>query len=96
MGKIPIIQKDHASQEPDNNTLPTWYMNDYSVIAIVVDELETATRILQKKGVPVIDDDGRQAVGFDNTAGLSQIIALLTDHTIECSLSDSVSQVYQG
>jgi len=96
MGNIPIIQKDQACLGQDNNTLPTWYMADYSVIAIVVDELESATHILQEKGFPVIEGASQKTVEFDSPAGLNRIVALLTDNAIECSLSDSISQIYQG
>ena len=96
MGSIPIIQKDQSCLGQGNDTLPIWYMADYSVMAIVVDQLEAAAHILEEKGFPVLQDNGRKTVVFDNTAGLHHIVALLRDQAIECSLTDSVSQIYQG
>jgi len=96
MGKIPIIQKDRVSLGTHNNTLPTWYMADYSVIALVVDQIEAAARTLQENGFPLIEGTDGKTVMFDSPAGLDRIITLLRDHTIECSLSDSVTQIYQG
>ena len=96
MGRIPIIQKDQACLGQDNDTLPTWYMADYSVLAIIVDKLEAAIRILYETGIPVIEASGERTVEFSDPAGLNRIVALLKDHAIELSLSDSVTRIYQG
>ncbi|CAB5089872.1 hypothetical protein D3OALGA1CA_835 [Olavius algarvensis associated proteobacterium Delta 3] len=96
MGKLPIVQKDETCRSPDGDILPTWYMGDYSVLAIVVDDKEAAARVLQDKGIPVIEGSGGTIVEFDAPAGLNQIVAHLTDSTLQFSLSDSATRIYQG
>ena len=96
MGRLPIIQEGQAGNCGNNEVLPTWYMGDYSVLAIIVNKLEAAIQLLQDKGIPVLNTSGGRIVEFDNPAGLNRIVALLKDHAIDFSLSDSVARIYQG
>lgn len=96
MGKLPIVQKNDTRCGTGRDILPTWYMGDYSVLAIVVDDMETATRVLQDRGIPVIEGSSGTTVEFDAPAGLKQIVAHLTDSALEFSLSDSETRIYQG
>jgi len=96
MGRLRIIQKDTPHNDTAHKKLPTWYMTDYSVLALVVEKCETTIDVLQAQGFSIIEDSGEKRVVFDNPKELRRIVTLLADNAIAFSLSDSVTQIYQG
>ena len=96
MGQLPIIQKDASPDNTGDDTLPTWYMADYSVLALVVEQPEAAIDVLQAKGFSIVEDSGKKSVLFDHPAGLHRIVTLLANSTVPFSISDSVTRIYQG
>lgn len=101
MGKLPILTKDmnHLASKKSylaNNSLPTYYMSDYSVLGITVSSFQEATRILEENNFTVIKRSTGIEVTFDNTGQVQEIIRTLHRHGVDCGITDIVDQVYQG
>jgi len=101
MGKLPILPKDmnHSANKqsyPANNSLPTDYMSDYSVLGLTVSSFQEATRILEENNFSVIKRSAGIEVTIDNTAHVQEIIRTLHRHGVDCGITDIVDQVYQG
>jgi hypothetical protein len=101
MGKLPILPKimNHSASRQSylsNNSLPTDYMSDYSVLGLTVSSLQEATRILEENNFAVIKRSAGAEVTFDNTGHVQEIIRTLNRHGVDCGITDIVDQVYQG
>ena len=96
MGKLPIIGKWDNAPCPAGGPLPTGYMGDYSVLAVMVGEPDKAVGVLQKNGYSITGSDGAREIRFDDASGMRGIFKLLQNHSIDFTLSDSVTQIYQG
>ena len=106
MPRIPILNKGKGPSQKNGEQcrgnsslarpLPDFYMSDYSVLGLRVDELDEAVRVLEKAGFSVINEVGDLEVVIDQAGQLEGIVHLLKKNGIECELADVVSCVYQG
>ena len=106
MPRIPILTKGKGPSQKNGEQcrgnsslarpLPDFYMSDYSVLGLRVDELDEAVRVLEKAGFSVINEVGDFEVVIDRAGQLEGIVHLLEKNGIECELADVVSCVYQG
>jgi hypothetical protein len=106
MGKMPILAKDRENSEKDpeqplacyplNRPLPAFYMADYSVLALLVDNLEETVRVLRGNEFPVGDEAGDLEVTISHPGQLREIIRLLDEKGIDCQINDVISGIYQG
>lgn len=77
-------------------TFPDFYMNDFSVLGLVVNELPEAMSALQDKGVILQKEEEATWISFADKQQLDTILRELTAGQITYSLSDLVSCAYQG
>lgn len=106
MTRIPIIPRNldesgkdlglcrgnHALARP----LPIFYMSDYSVLGLLVDNYEETLRVLGDGRFAVIEEAGDLEVAIDHCGDLEQIVQLLRNNGIHCEFADVVSGIYQG
>ena len=97
MGALPVLQKGRrVSLCLSNDKLPDFYMNDFSVMGLMVADLDSAHRIFEDKDIAVYRKADYLELGIDRADQLSEIITLLKHSGIDCDLTDIVDQIYQG
>jgi len=97
MPRLPIISSgsDAETGMPDR-LLPAFYMEDYSVLGLRVENFDTAVRLLEKNGISTISSHGRSVLSIEKTDQVPFIIQLLNAHNISCDIADVVERLYQG
>ena len=97
MPRLPLLPNDIATAIclPDS-TLPSFYMEDYTVLGLRVGDLAGAVRILEKNDIPIYKNPGFSELSFKQRDEIPQIIQLLNANDISCVMADIVEQVYQG
>ncbi len=94
MGMLRIVEKGtNYNKEID---FPTFYMNDFSVLGVVVNTLDKAVTTLQDKGFILQQEKGSTWISFADKQQLDTILRELTAGQIQYTLSDLVSCTYQG
>ena len=79
-----------------NKNLPANYMSDYSVMALVVDRLDAALRVLKEKKFEVQEKAHGFEITIDGAGRMPEIVSLLQQNSIDYAMADIVDQVYQG
>ena len=97
MSALPILQQDSGQAVCiSNDALPVFYMSDYSILGLLVANLDGARQILADHKFAVIDKSDHLEVNIDRAAQMREITTLLDQNGIDCGLSDIVDQIYQG
>ena len=97
MSVLPILQRDaNRGLCMSNDALPVFYMSDYSVLGLLVANLNRTRQVLADHKFAVIDKSDHLEVSIDRAAQMREIATLLDQNGIECGLSDIIDQVYQG
>jgi len=76
--------------------LPDFYMEDYSVLGLLVANLERTHRVLADKDYVVYKKSDHLKVKFNGADQLPEIVNLLSQNGIDCGIADIVDQIYQG
>lgn len=94
MGMLRLVEQgdDYAR----HIMFPDFYMNDFSVMGIVVEKLDKAVDVLAQKGVSAEEEQGGMWVSFQDNKEMRAILAALASNQIAYSVSDLVSCAYQG
>ncbi len=97
MPRLPILPNDldTAICLPDSS-LPSFYMEDYTVLGLRVGDLVEAVRVLEKNGINIYKNTGYSELSFEQRDQIPHIIQLLNANDISCVMADIVEQVYQG
>ena len=97
MPRLPIIpnESDATTCLPDS-MLPSFYMEDYTVLALRVGNLNAADRLLEKNGIRIIKKSGYWELSIEESEQIPHIVQLLNANDISCVIADIVEQVYQG
>jgi hypothetical protein len=97
MGALPILPKNQKQRAClENEKLPANYMSDYSVMGLVVDQLDAALGILKKNKFGVNKQANGFEITFNGDGRMPEIVSLLQQNGIEYAMTDMVDQVYQG
>ena len=106
MGSMPILPMDSVKSDLDpraygrhctlNRPLPAFYMSDYSVIGLRVENLEEVVRVLRDKSYRVSGEDCGVEVMINGPADFQDIVRLLRAGGIRYEMGDLVEQIYQG
>jgi hypothetical protein len=97
MGVLPVLPQGKNTQVClANGDLPDFYMSDYSVLGLEVINLERTYRVLADKNFAVARKSEHLEVSIQNAAQMSEIVNLLNQSGIDCSITDIIDQVYQG
>jgi hypothetical protein len=101
--KIPVIQmtanQPEAQVHPrysDSCTLPASYMSEYSVLGLVVDEIDRAIEILMRNGLQINREEFGAEVEIIGPEQLPDVVRILAEAGIDCSIGDVIDSVYQG
>jgi hypothetical protein len=94
MGALTILEKGAPCDEVVD--WPAFYMNDFSVLGLVVDNVARALEVLESDGYQVDRKVCSAKVRFDSRRRLRNIYNTLARHRVEFTMSDLVSCAYQG
>lgn len=101
--KIPVVQMTASQPEAhehlkysDYCPLPASYMSEYSVLGLVVDKLDRAIQTLSGHGLYVTRQVFGAELEMNNSARVPEIVKMLLEAGIYCSMGDVIDSVYQG
>ena len=97
MPRLPIIPSDFDATIclPDS-FLPSFYMEDFTILGFRVGNLVAALRVLEKNGIRIYRSPGFSQLSVEQRDEIPHIIQLLNANGISCVMADIVEQVYQG
>jgi len=97
MLRLPIIsnESNDTTYLPDSS-LPSFYMEDYTVLGLRVGNLDAALRLLAKNGISTHNRPGCTELSIHRRDQIPHLVQLLNSNDISCVLADIVEQVYQG
>ena len=97
MGVLPVLQQGTDLKLClSNGELPDSYMEDFSILGLLVANLDQTHRILAEKDFSVHKNADYLKVKIDRAEQMPEIVSLLSRNGIECTMADIVDQVYQG
>ncbi len=103
MTKIPMVQTKTGQPKSsellsysDCRPLPASYMSEYSVLGLIVDDLEKAMEVASDNGLYITREVFGAEVDINDLAGVSSIVELFFRVGINCSIGDVIDSVYQG
>jgi hypothetical protein len=76
--------------------LPSFYMEDYTVLGLKVGDLEAAAQLLKNDGIHIFEGPNYSQLSLEHRQQIPHIIRLLKANDISCEFADVVEQVYQG
>lgn len=97
MPRFPIIPSDSDATIclPDSY-LPSFYMEDFTILGFRVGNLDAALRVLEKNGINILKSPEYSELSVEQKNQIPHIIHLLNANDISCVMADIVEQVYQG
>lgn len=97
MPRLPILsyESDAAICLPDSS-LPVFYMEDYTVLGLRVQNLGVAIRLLEENGIALHRKAGHVELSVEKRDQIPHVIQLLKANHISCDIADIVEHVYQG
>ena len=97
MSVLPILQQGRSRAVcMANDALPVFYMSDYSVLGLLVDNLDRAQQVLAGHKYAVADKSDHLEVSIDRADQMYEITYMLHQNGIDCGVADIIDQVYQG
>ena len=94
---LPVLQQGRDMPVClSNEDLPDFYMEDYSVLGLLVANLDRAHQVLADKNYAIHKKQAHLKVQFDGVDQLSEIVNLFSQNGIDCGIADIIDQVYQG
>lgn len=97
MPRMPIVSTEsNTSICLPNSLLPTFYMEDYTILGLRVGNLGAAVRLLEKNGIALLKKAGYIELSVEQKDQILNIIQLLRANDVSCDIADIVEQVYQG
>jgi hypothetical protein len=97
MAFYPIMRRrDRLEGAIDQQAMPTFYMQDYSVLGFRVDDCEQALEILDRHAFSVRRDYGNKGVDIESAERMRVVMQLLEDNGLSCEIADIAEGIYQG
>ena len=97
MATLPVSQKKYYQRASlPNDSLPTFYMSDYSRLGFRVGRLNDALQAVEEKKWVVIKEADRFEITIDGANQVYEIFELFKQKGIDCEITDIVDQIYQG
>lgn len=94
MGKLRLVERGTALA--GKFELPAFYMNDFSVLGIVVQGVQQAKRVLVESGYTVDEYNGTTWVCFEKSREMQKIVTVLKKEHIPFMITDLMGCAYQG
>lgn len=101
MGQFPILPssmrlvKRELPGMPDT-PLPEFYMEDFTILGLLVSRCDEAVRILKDSAFNVVQTSGGAEVVIQDSDHMQRAFSVLNDRGIDCELADVAEQMYQG
>ena len=98
MNKIALLPEGlhYRTAYLDEVGIPDKYMEDYSVLGLVVDRFHESIAILDEAGFKVEHSDAWAMISLDRYTALSAVLRLLADKRIHCNYQDIADTLYQS
>ena len=97
MPLLPIMPSEsNATSCLPDSSLPSFYMEDHTVLGLRVGNLNAALRLLENRGLSIFKGPGYSELSLEKRDQIPHIIQLLKANDISCTIADVVDQVYQG
>lgn len=98
MAKIALIPEglDEKSEFLNNLGIPVNYMEDFSVLGIVVDRYQESVAVLKKSGFTIESLEPGSIISFDDSSVLARLLSLLRAKRIRCNYRDIADSFYQA
>jgi hypothetical protein len=97
MAYYPIVRKhDRPAAAAGHQLLPTFYMNDFSVIGLRVKDCERAVRMLDQHAFSLKQVEGTLLVKIETASRMHRAMQLLNAEGLECEIADIAETMYQG
>jgi len=101
--RIPLVEttagysgSNGRAKYADCRPLPASYMSEYSVLGIVVGELDQAIEVLSGEGFHIDRAEFGAEMEISGPARLPGVVRILRRAGIWCSIGDVIDSVYQG
>jgi len=95
--KMPLLPSDISRRAQYlQHRLPQRYMEDFSLLGLVVDRFPEACRLLAEHGYQLTEEDGVAEISIDFIRQLQPLMTLLESGRIGCELADIADTVYQA
>ena len=92
----PSIHNQGGPADGFAGPLPTFYMNDYSVLGLRVSDRAAAFKLLKAHRFPVAHQQGCRGITVRNVEEIRRISGLLAENGLNGELADIAEQIYQG
>ncbi len=98
MARIILIAADCRSKANflESCSLPDFYMQDFSIQGIAVDDFPAARHLLSEAGYTVLDKSCGADIFLGDVLELRTILDLLNQHDIFSELTDIADSLYQA
>lgn len=98
MAKIALLANECRSRSLylENSSLPTFYMEDFSILGLLVERYEEACGLLKAGGYNIVKLDGGSDIHLEHRDQIRAIIGTLKQHGIPTELSDIADTIYQA
>lgn len=97
MAYYPIVQKnDRPTAMAGHRLLPTFYMEDFSVLGFRVNDCDHAVQILDRHAFSLKRAGASIEVNIETASRMPEILQLLNDNGMECEIADVADGMYQG
>ncbi len=98
MGKIALLPAGlkYRTAYLEKAGIPRNYMEDYSVLGLVVDRFDESLRVLGQAGYEVEYNSPWATITLEKYSVLTAVVGLLTDNRIRCDCMDIADTLYQS
>ena len=98
MAKIALIADNCLSKSAylDSCRLPTFYMEDFSILGFSVQQYDKARELLRKAGYKMLDKQFGTDILIDDAKQVVKIKDILQNNGIKAELSDIADTIYQA
>ena len=94
MGELMMVEKGAPVLEGVD--LPLFYMNDFSVLGLVVQKLSQALKVLKTNGFTVTRQNNCARIRFHTRSEMDKLFETLNRHHVAYGTADLARQMYQG
>lgn len=98
MAKIALIPEgaDEKSEFLNKLGIPANYMEDFSVLGIVVDRYHESVALLMKSGFLIENLEPGSMISFEDPSVIESVLNLLCTEHIRCNYQDIADSFYQS
>lgn len=95
---IALVEKSCHSRSLyiDNRSLPQSYMEDFSILGIMVPNYHEARSLLTQSGFIITDRPGGGDISVEHVSEFPKLLTLLLNNGIEATMSDVADTMYQA